>query len=190
MTAAPFTGPTRVCESIRAIRRSGSWPGDEKVYDTRSQRRKSRRRRTSMRKFINITTILILSLTMATAATAQMRGRGRLQGVVLDKATGKPIGGATVTLVLSGEQTQPITTKTDSKGRWSALGLTSGGWNIDIAANGYDTSRGSASVSEMQMVPMIKTELTPAARQEPTPMAAAPTPLIPKEAVDAIREGQ
>jgi regulator of sirC expression with transglutaminase-like and TPR domain/5-hydroxyisourate hydrolase-like protein (transthyretin family) len=143
-----------------------------------------------MRRFINIATVLILSLTMATAATAQMRGRARLQGVVLDKATGKPIQGATVTLAPAGEQTQPLTTKTDSKGHWSALGLTSGSWNIDIAANGYDVSRGTASVSEMQMTPNIKTELTPAAKQEPAPMAAAPTPLIPKEAVDAIREGQ
>ena len=143
-----------------------------------------------MRRLMNITTILILSLTMATAATAQMRGKGRLQGVVLDKATGKPIEGATVTLAPSAGQTQPITTKTDSKGHWSALGLTGGGWNIDIAANGYDISRGTASVSEMQMAPMIKTELTPAAKQEPAPMASAPTPLIPKEAVDAIREGQ
>lgn len=143
-----------------------------------------------MRRLINITTILVLSLTMATAATAQLRGRGRLQGVVVDKATGKPIEGATVTLVPSAEQTQPITTKTDSKGRWSALGLTSGAWNIDIAANGYDTSRGTAGVSEVSLVPPIKTELTPAARQEPAPMASAPTPLISKEAVDAIREGQ
>ena len=95
-----------------------------------------------------------------------------------------------MTLVPSGEQTQPISTKTDSKGRWSALGLTSGAWNIDISANGYDVSRGTASVSEVSLVPPIKTELTPAARQEPAPMASAPTPLIPKEAVDAIREGQ
>jgi regulator of sirC expression with transglutaminase-like and TPR domain/5-hydroxyisourate hydrolase-like protein (transthyretin family) len=143
-----------------------------------------------MRRLINITTILILSLAMVTATTAQVRGRGRLQGVVLDKATGKPVEGATVTLVPSAEQTQPLTTKSDSKGHWSALGLTSGGWNIDIAANGYDTSRGTASVSEMQMSPMIKTELTPAARQEQTPVAAAPTALIPNEAVNAIREGQ
>src|SRR5437870_12331229 len=96
-----------------------------------------------MRRLINITTILILSLAAATAATAQLRGRARLQGVVVDKATGKPIAGATVTLVPSGEHTQPILPKTDSQGRWSVLGLTSACWNIHIYANAYDVSPGT-----------------------------------------------
>lgn len=143
-----------------------------------------------MRKLI-ITTLVMLSLVIAAAAPAQLRGRGRLQGVVTDQATGKPVEGATVTLSPSSEKTQPIVAKTDAKGRWSALGLTAGNWNIDIAANGYETGRGSAAVSEMQMVPMIRTQLATAVVQQEEPAAAAVnTPLIPQEAVDAINEGQ
>ena len=143
-----------------------------------------------MRKLISITALVMLSLVIAAEATAQVRGRGRLQGIVTDEATGKPIQGATVTLSPSSEKTQPILAKTDAKGRWSALGLTAGKWNIDIAANGFETGRGSAAVSEMQMVPMIRTQLAPAARQEEPAAAAVNTPLIPQEAVDAINEGQ
>ena len=144
-----------------------------------------------MRKLINITALVMLSLVIAAEATAQVRGRGRLQGIVTDQATGKPVQGATVTLSPSSEKTQPILAKTDAKGRWSALGLTAGNWNIDIAANGYETGQGSAAVSELQMVPMIRTQLVPAAARQEEPVAAPMnTPLIPQEAVDAINEGQ
>lgn len=144
-----------------------------------------------MRKLI-LTTSLILSLFMTAAVTAQVRGRGRLQGVVTDKETGKPIAGATVTVTPSGETTQPIVVKTDAKGRWSALGMTNGNWNIDITANGYETTRGSAAVSEMGMSPNIKTSMAPVAVVEEQPAAAAPveSPLVPKEAADLITEGQ
>jgi regulator of sirC expression with transglutaminase-like and TPR domain len=144
-----------------------------------------------MRRLIKITALVILALAIAAGATAQVRGRGRLQGIVSDQATAKAIEGATVTLSPSSEKTQPIVAKTDAKGRWSALGLTAGRWNIDIAANGYETGKGSAEVSELQMVPAIKTQLAPAAVQREEPVAAAvKTPLIPQEAVDAINGGQ
>jgi tetratricopeptide (TPR) repeat protein len=142
-----------------------------------------------MRRFISISAV-VLSLLAATAAMAQVRGTGRMQGNIVDKKTGKPIVGATVTLAPARESTQPIVVKTDNRGHWAAIGLTSGQWNIDIAAPGYATSRGTANVSEVQAMPPIKTALDPETTQE-APAAAAPTsPLIPKEAIDAIKEGQ
>jgi tetratricopeptide (TPR) repeat protein len=138
-----------------------------------------------MRKF----TTILLSLLIAAAALAQVRGTGRLQGTVTDKNTGKPVEGATVTIALPTGSTQPIVTKTDSKGRWSALGLTSGQWNVDISAPGYETTRGAVSVAEHQMVPPIRSELVAEVKQE----AAAPVPTspkVPKEAVDAVNEAQ
>lgn len=141
-----------------------------------------------MRGYFRISAFLILTLLVAGAATAQVRGRGRLQGIVTDKNTGKPVEGAVVTVVLATESTTPIVTKTDARGRWSALGLTNGQWNIDIVAKGYETTRGSANVSEIQMLPTIKTEIVPEQKQEAAPVA--PSPLIPKEAVQAITEGQ
>lgn len=142
-----------------------------------------------MRK-LTITTSLLLSLLITIVVTAQVRGRGRLQGVVTDQATGKPIAGATVTVTPASEQTEPIVAKTDGKGRWAALGLTAGNWNIDITANGYETTRGSAAASEFQMSPLIKTAMVAVVQQEPVAEAPVASPLVPKEAADLIIEGQ
>jgi tetratricopeptide (TPR) repeat protein len=133
---------------------------------------------------------LILTVTAAATASAQVRGRGRLQGMVTDKATGKPVEGAVVTVGLPSGNTEPIVAKTDAHGHWSALGLINGQWNIDIVAPGFQTTRGSASVSEMQQQPMIRTQLAAEVKEEVTAAAVAPTPLVPKEAADAINEGQ
>jgi Flp pilus assembly protein TadD len=142
-----------------------------------------------MRRFVNTTTLIFLSVVIAATAMAQVRGRGRLQGLIVDE-TGKPIAGATVTLVPAREETQPIVAKTDAKGRWSALGLTGGTWNIDIAAEGFETSRGTVAVSEFQMSPAIKTTLVRVVVQQMPVEAVPATPIIPQEAIDAIKEGQ
>lgn len=131
--------------------------------------------------------ILILSLFMPATIFAQVRGTARMQGVVTDKATGKPIAGATVTVALASEKTEPIIVQTNSGGHWSVLGLVGGQWNIDVAAPGYVTSRGRAQVSEASRMPLIHTELVPEVKEEPV---IAPAPIIPKEAIDAIDQGQ
>jgi Flp pilus assembly protein TadD len=133
---------------------------------------------------------LILTVTAVTTASAQVRGTGRLQGLVTDKTTGKPVEGAVVTVGLPSGNTTPIVSKTDGHGHWSALGLVNGLWNIDIVAPGFQTTRGSATVSEMSQLPMIRTQLAPAVQEEAPAAAVAPTPLVPKEAADAITEGQ
>lgn len=139
-----------------------------------------------------LTITITLFLLAAVAVTAQVRGRGRLQGVVTDQATGKPVAGASITVSHASEDTQPILSKTDKNGRWSALGLTGGMWNIDIVADGYETTRGSANVSELQLAPTIKTGMVPAQREEPetTVEVATTGPVIPQEAIDAIDQGQ
>jgi Flp pilus assembly protein TadD len=134
---------------------------------------------------------VILTVTLTTVQQAQVRGRGRLQGTVTDKNTGKPIEGAVVTVGVPSGNTPPIVSKTDAKGHWSALGLTSGTWFVDVVAPGYQTTRGTASVSENQQLPMIRTGMVPQVAEEaPAAAAIAPTPLIPKEAADAITAGQ
>ncbi|HXG57522.1 MAG TPA: tetratricopeptide repeat protein [Thermoanaerobaculia bacterium] len=132
---------------------------------------------------------VFVMLLVASAAMAQVRGKGRLQGVVTDKATGNPIAGATVTLSVPGGATQPIVVKTNQKGRWAALGLTSGVWNIDIAAQGFVTSQGTVQVSEIQMGPTIETKLDAEVKQEVAP-PAPDSPAVPQEAVAAIRAGE
>jgi len=142
-----------------------------------------------MRRFISLA--VVLSLLAAVAATAQVRGRGRLQGTVVDQATGKPVAGAKVTVAIASENTQPIITTTDAKGRWSALGLITGMWNIDIEAAGYQPSQGSANVSESQTMPPIRTALTPAQQaQEPAQAELKDVGTVPDSVRVAITTAQ
>lgn len=141
-----------------------------------------------MRRFTNVI-VLIAALVISTAAMAQVRGKGRLQGMVVDKSTGKPVAEAKVTVAPASGNTAPIVTKTNAKGRFSALGLVSGQWHIDIEAPGYVMSRGSANVSELQMMNVPTIELVPEVKQEAPPAEIA-GPSVPKEAVDAINLGQ
>jgi hypothetical protein len=143
-----------------------------------------------MRRTIGLTSAAVLMF-LAVNTSAQLRGTGRLQGSVTDKHSGKAVAGATVTISLPNGHTQPILSKTDSRGHWAAIGMTSGVWNIDISAPGYITSRGTANVSEGGATPAIGTQLEPQVVKQPAPAAAVPNvPSVPKEAVDAIKEGE
>ena len=98
-----------------------------------------------MRRFLLSIAVILLVVT-AVSVSAQVRGTARLQGTVTDKSTGKPIEGAVVTVALPSGNTVPIIAKTDARGHWSALGLITGQWNIDIVAPGYQTKIGRAHV--------------------------------------------
>lgn len=134
--------------------------------------------------------LLVVMVAVALNGFAQVRGRGRVQGVITEKGTGKPVAGATITIASPTESTQPITTKSDARGRWSALGLTSGQWNVDIVASGYETTRGTVNVSEAQLVPLIRTELAAVAKVEETTVPVASTQRVPQAAVDAVKHAQ
>lgn len=137
----------------------------------------------------SITVVLALFLTFSAAltTTAQVRGKGRLQGSVVDKATGKPIAGATVTI--SGNNTKPVVTKTNARGQWSALGMTNGVWNVDIEGDGYQGLHGSASISEMQMAPPIRSELVAKVVEATVPVESGISN-VPEEVVSAVNEAQ
>jgi tetratricopeptide (TPR) repeat protein len=142
-----------------------------------------------MRRLTNVLMIAVLAI-VAGQAMAQVRGKARLQGNVVDKANGNPIANATVTIAIADGSTVPIVTKTNAKGRWSALGLVGGNWNVDIAADGYETSRGAIAVTEVQMMPPIKTELAASAPAPEEQAQVATKPGVPKEIVDAVNSGQ
>lgn len=144
-----------------------------------------------MRKsLVVISTLLLLVVSMS--AFAQMRGQGRQQGVVKDKATGKPVQGAKVTLTPAKSSTIPIVVKTDKNGHWTAVGMTNGGWNVLIEADGYQARQTGAEISEVQMGQQITTELEPLAPQpaETANVSVKSSPLVPQEAIDAIKEAQ
>lgn len=140
-----------------------------------------------MRRLITLAVVMLL---VSVAAVAQVRGKARVQGTVVDQETGKPIAGAKVTVAIADGSTQAIETRTDAKGKWAALGLVGGTWHVDIEAQGYSTSRGSVAISELQMVPPIKTALTPAKVVEQAAAPVAPVSSVPDAARTAIAQAQ
>jgi tetratricopeptide (TPR) repeat protein len=89
-------------------------------------------------------------------------GKGRLQGQVKDEA-GKPVEGARITLrngndTVDPKKDGPAILTTDKNGKWSILGLTSGGWGVLIEKPGYIPSEGRVSVNEFAVAqPLIVT---------------------------------
>jgi thioredoxin-like negative regulator of GroEL len=88
------------------------------------------------------------------------RGTNRIAGVIVDKATGKPVPNAKLKLrIQKGDKGGPDVTA-DGGGKWAMLGLAAGGWNIDVSAPGYETRQMSMSMAEGQRIPTMKIELT------------------------------
>jgi hypothetical protein len=127
----------------------------------------------------NIAVLVVLFSMLSISMSGQLRGRGRLEGTVVDKASGKPIAKATVT-ISSETVSKPVVTKTNGKGAWSALGFTGGTWTIAIEADGYQTHRLSVPVGELEMLPPIHTELD-------TKVTVAN---IPDDVVEAVNAAQ
>lgn len=140
-----------------------------------------------MRKYVIY--LVTLAILVAGSAAAQV-SVSRITGVVTDQATGKPLEGAVVTLSLPGGKTKPVVVKTDAKGRWAAVGLISGTWDIDIEKKGYQLTRGSAAVSQGASAPPIKTALAPDVAVEEPSQATEVAPDVNPEAVAAVRAGE
>lgn len=79
--------------------------------------------------------ILVLLFTLGLAAQHTPRGKGRIQGIVVDQF-GKPIANARIEAIHL-ETGFKRTTKTDKEGKWAILGLGTGMWRIVARAKGY-----------------------------------------------------
>jgi Tfp pilus assembly protein PilF len=111
----------------------------------------------------------LFTLTLAAGASAQAwGGAGRLHGIVSDE-NGKPLAGAKVKLVShKAGGTGPDVLITDAKGKWAALGLIGGRWDVDIEAEGYLPRAISAEISELnRLTPPIKVSLDPKPVEQP-----------------------
>ena len=123
------------------------------------------------------------------------RGRGRLQGTVTDEA-GKPVAGATITLrkghpPVKAEAPGPASLKTDSKGKWSMLGLGGGAWGVLIEKQGFIVSEGQANVEEEGLVPPLNITLKAIPKEQAQAQAEAEdkTPSKGSQAIAAINDG-
>ena len=130
-----------------------------------------------------LTAILFLLPLLASPSSAQQwAGKGRLQGEVNDQQ-GHPVDGATITLrpgsgggAIDVKQDGPGVVKTNSKGKWSILGLAGGPWKVLIEKAGFQPSEGQISVNEFTPAQPIRITLNPAdAAPKQDAKAAAPT---------------
>jgi Flp pilus assembly protein TadD len=137
----------------------------------------------------SILSFVVVLFAASTLLAQAYRGNGRLQGVVVDPS-GKPIAGAKVTLYSLKAQSGPPAMTTDKSGKWAVLGLMGGRWNIDIEAPGFQLTKGSVELSEMQRIPPVKTTLQPAAVEVPAEEVPVAKPGLPQEAVDAVMAAQ
>lgn len=76
-----------------------------------------------------------LATLTTSAAFAQLRGMGRIQGTVTDES-GAPLGGVMITAKLPGTSGS-IEAKSDDKGTWAVGGLGKGEWEVDFDKPGY-----------------------------------------------------
>jgi tetratricopeptide (TPR) repeat protein len=99
---------------------------------------------------------LILScLALAQDLAAQGgRGKGRLQGLVLDEA-GNPIAGAKVLLELQAKEAAERAAITNKDGEWALIDLGSGNWRVTISFEGYIPTATTVFVSQIQKNPKL-----------------------------------
>jgi tetratricopeptide (TPR) repeat protein len=115
-----------------------------------------------------------LTLALALGASAQAwKGMARIQGTIVD-AAGKPVKGARVILKSVRDNAGPQPIVTDDRGRWAALGLAGGNWNLDVEAEGFLPKATSVQLSELNRLPAMKIELEaappPAPKEEAAPV--------------------
>jgi hypothetical protein len=99
---------------------------------------------------------LFAVMLMATAAEAQWRGMGRVNGKVVDDA-GAPIEGVSVKATLSGQGGTEV--KTDAKGEYVIAGIARGEWLVVFEKPGHTTYRTKVIVQEMTMLPPVNATL-------------------------------
>ena len=92
------------------------------------------------------TTCLLLFTLVAAAASAQVRGEGRVSGKVTDDK-GQPLADVQVKATMTG-QTQPVQTKSNKKGEWAINSIAGGEWTIEFTKEGFDPQNGKVKVDE------------------------------------------
>ncbi|HOI45473.1 MAG TPA: tetratricopeptide repeat protein [Candidatus Aminicenantes bacterium] len=92
------------------------------------------------KQFVSLT--ILFFLLMPAALMSQIRGQARMVGVILDEQTGKPVEGVTVKAYFPAADAyvtpSPVT---DKDGRWKALFVRGGMWNLDFSKAGYIPQR-------------------------------------------------
>ncbi len=99
-----------------------------------------------MRQRLHLFKGVLVALFVVALAASSAAQTGRVGGVVKDEA-GNPIKGATVTAENPAASPSSFTATTDDKGRFSIIGLKSGGWSFSAQAPGFGMESGKLNVS-------------------------------------------
>jgi tetratricopeptide (TPR) repeat protein len=86
------------------------------------------------------------------------RGKGRLQGLVLDEA-GNPVPGANVLLELMAKEAAERSATADKDGEWAMVDLGSGNWRVTVSHEGYIPTTTTCFVSQIQKNPKVVLKL-------------------------------
>jgi Tfp pilus assembly protein PilF len=128
-------------------------------------------------------TVLVLAAAFPCAAQ-DWKGKGRLEGQVTDQ-NGKAIASATIKLRVPGRPDDGPDAKTDSRGRWTVMGLRGGDWKITVEAPGYITGETMFSVSEVMRANPLAYAMAPVPKAAPEQLQ----PGLPPEVVEALKSG-
>ena len=132
---------------------------------------------------------LVLLLLAAPLLAQAWKGRGRLQGQVMDQE-GRPVQDAKVTLRIGDEGVDtakdgPAPVVTDAKGRWSILGLAGGAWGVLIEKEGFQPSEGLLKVAESgPPAQPIRVNLKPLTAQQQQQAVQEDSGSLAKQALD------
>ncbi len=98
-----------------------------------------------MRDRLHVSTGVLAALLVAAMAGGAAAQTGRVGGTVKDDA-GQPIKGATITAENPSASPSSFTATTDDKGRFSIIGLRTGGWAFTAQAPGFAPESGRLNV--------------------------------------------
>lgn len=117
-------------------------------------------------KSIRIGIAIVLAALVASSVFAQSRGKGRLNGRVVDEQ-GQPIADVVVKALMVG-QTEVMTGKSDKKGEWRVNGMADGQWQVELTKEGLDPLKVAVEVRNEKATPLNVTMLKVAPKVDPT----------------------
>lgn len=97
--------------------------------------------------------LLLLSLTVPAAFTQEHRGKGRINGNVIDEK-GQPLEGVLI-VVQSLEYQTKLQSHSDKKGNFAVAGMGTGNWRITASKKGYTGSYIDMNIRQLRRNPPI-----------------------------------
>lgn len=102
----------------------------------------------------SVALVLSFFIGVQPAAAQGGRGKGRVQGLVLDEA-GTPVAGAKVLMELLSKETAERVETTGKDGEWALIDLGSGNWQVTVSAEGYIPTTTTIFISQLQKNPKV-----------------------------------